>query len=236
MTALRDLDALFLDVGGTLIHPRRGVGARYAAAARALAIDAPHAEVGRRFQAAFRGRRARARAEGRLGYGRTEQDARRFWRSVIAEVFEPFTDDAGVMERVFEALYADFAAADAWEVFPDALPVLDAARDRGLPVLFVSNWDARLGPLVDVLGLRERAAAVIGSYAVGAEKPDALIFDAAVAAAGAPRRDRILHVGDSLEEDFEGARAAGLRALHLVRDAGEAPSGAHQITSLLQLL
>jgi len=43
-----------------------------------------------------------------------------------------------------------------------------------------------------------------------------------------------VHVGDSLENDVEGARAAGIRPLLLVR-GGEAPAGVEVIRSLAEL-
>jgi len=54
---------------------------------------------------------------------------------------------------------------------------------------------------------------------VGWEKPHPEIFARAVAAFGLTPGE-VVHVGDHRREDVEGARAAGLQALHLDRAGG----------------
>jgi len=44
-----------------------------------------------------------------------------------------------------------------------------------------------------------------------------------------------VHVGDSLEEDVVGARAAGIEAVLLRRDGRPGPSGVRTIASLAEL-
>ena len=88
----------------------------------------------------------------------------------------------------------------------------------------VSNWDERLPPLLDDLGLGRRFDAVVYSAAVGVEKPDPRIFLHALERLGVEPEDAV-HVGDSAREDVEGALAAGMEALHLVRPG--APSLIH---------
>jgi putative hydrolase of the HAD superfamily len=85
----------------------------------------------------------------------------------------------------------------------------------------VSNWDERLPPLLAELGLGDYLDAVVYSAAVGTEKPDPRIFLETLAQLGVEPSEG-LHVGDSLREDVEGALAAGMEALHLVRSG--APS------------
>ena len=74
---------------------------------------------------------------------------------------------------------------------------------------------------------------MVSSAVAGATKPDRAVFVRALEAAGAEPGEA-LHVGDSVENDVEGARAAGLRALLLARD-GEAPRGVDAIRSLAEL-
>jgi FMN phosphatase YigB (HAD superfamily) len=57
-------------------------------------------------------------------------------------------------------------------------------------------------------------AAVIDSTRVGHAKPDPAIFALALARAGASAGE-VVHVGDMLSTDIAGARAAGIRAIHL---------------------
>jgi FMN phosphatase YigB (HAD superfamily) len=43
-------------------------------------------------------------------------------------------------------------------------------------------------------------------------------------------------VGDSLEEDVAGARAAGLEAILVVRDGAAVPEGVRTVSSLAELI
>jgi putative hydrolase of the HAD superfamily len=105
-----------------------------------------------------------------------------------------------------------------FEAFPDAGPALAQARRGGVRrIVVVSNWDASLPETLERTGLLEALDGVVASAAIGAAKPDPAIFDAALELAEAAP-SQALHVGDSLAEDVEGARRAGIRPLWLVRD------------------
>jgi len=73
-------------------------------------------------------------------------------------------------------------------------------------------------------GLSALLDGVVSSAEVGVGKPDTRLFAAALAVAGA-NPGEALHVGDSFEEDVEGALAAGVGAVWLRRQAvaGERP-------------
>src|SRR5262249_3711164 len=98
----------------------------------------------------------------------------------------------------------------------DAAPVLAALRHRGLRLVVVSNWDCSLPEALELVGLRSAVDEVVTSAVVGAAKPGARIFAAALAPAGCGAAEAV-HVGDSQENDVEGAHAAGIRALLLDR-------------------
>lgn len=211
------IDALLIDCGNTMIRPVDGVGGRYAAVAARHGVMAPVAGVDQRFHEVFGRVRVSARERGELAYGTSEPDARVFWRLVVHETFVPWCVDEDLREEVFADLYDHFADADAWEVYDDTLPLVDAARAAGVPVAIVSNWDARLPELVTSLGLDRRVDVVVASFEVGAEKPSPRIFEVTLERLGLRAGPRVVHVGDSLSEDVAGARAAGLRAVHLDR-------------------
>lgn len=232
---LEDLDALFIDVGGTMIRARRGVGGAYSEVAARLGVEVSSADLDRRFGTVFERERVAARVAGRLAYGQTPEEATTFWRSVVHEVFRPWSSDEAELDQVFTGLFSHFARPGAWELFADTEPLLAATRARQLPVIAVSNWDARLPEVLDGVGLTEQLSAVVASYAVGAEKPDPEIFEAALALLPASaERGRILHVGDSVPEDVLGAEAAGFRAIWLDRD-GTGDVGPCRIRSLAEL-
>ena len=115
--------------------------------------------------------------------------------------------------------------------FPDVAPALSALRDHGLVV--VSNWDCSLPDWLGTAGLLEHVDAVVTSAEVGAAKPDRAIFERALEVARAEPGEAV-HVGDSLENDVAGARAAGIRPVLVARD-GAAPGGVEAIRSLAEL-
>ena len=103
--------------------------------------------------------------------------------------------------------------------YPDAVPALTQLRSRELKLICVSNWDCSLGEVLERCGLAAHLDGAVSSAQAGALKPDPAIFEAALALAGCSA-DEAVHVGDTREEDVEGAEAAGIRALLLDRDGG----------------
>ena len=119
---------------------------------------------------------------------------------------------------------------------PDAAPALRELRTRGLRLIVVSNWDHSLPEVLREAGLLPLIDGVVASATVGAAKPDAEPFSAGLELArSAPAH--ALHVGDSLEHDVLGARAAGIHAVLLERGGGArgAAAGAPSIRSLEEL-
>jgi putative hydrolase of the HAD superfamily len=226
--------AVTLDAAGTLIEAAEPVGVTYARIARRHGLRATvPARVERAFHAAlaaapplaFPGTRPAPRA----------RRERAWWRAIVhAALGAPPRGPA--FAACFADLWKHFASAAAWRVFPEVPGVLAALRSRGLRLAVVSNFDRRLPPLLAALGLREKLDAVIHSTAVGAAKPDPAIFRAAAAALGVPLGD-IVHVGDRLEVDVGGARAAGARAVLLDRHRRRprVPSDVRTISTLAAL-
>jgi putative hydrolase of the HAD superfamily len=99
--------------------------------------------------------------------------------------------------------------------------------------VIASNWDCSLPDWLAPLGLLELVDGVVTSADVGAAKPDPALFRRALELAGVPAAEAV-HVGDSLDNDVEGARAAGIRPLLLVRQ-GEPPAGVEALRSLAEL-
>jgi putative hydrolase of the HAD superfamily len=125
----------------------------------------------------------------------------------------------------------------AWEqhenfsLYEDALPVLDELRRHGLRIGLVSNGQRDLDEFAVHHGLE--VDAVVGSKAHGRTKPHPSIFEAALDALGATP-DEAAMVGDSYEDDIQGARSLGMRAILLDRD-GLRPHEQDRIDTLLAL-
>jgi putative hydrolase of the HAD superfamily len=120
--------------------------------------------------------------------------------------------------------------------YPDAVPALSALREAGIRTVVVSNWDASLHERLSETGLAVLVDGALASAEVGAAKPDGAIFAAALELAGTAPHET-WHVGDSVEADVEGARAAGLTAMLIDRTGNdEAPDDVAVIASLAELL
>jgi putative hydrolase of the HAD superfamily len=102
-----------------------------------------------------------------------------------------------------------------FSLYEDALPVLDELRRHGIRIGLISNGQRDLDEFTAHHALD--VDAVVGSRAHGRIKPHASIFVAALELLGvAP--DETVMIGDSYEDDIEGARALGIRAILLDRD------------------
>lgn len=183
------MNALLLDVGGTLLRPRERVDRVY------VRLGADFGVTRADFAGAF------------AGPGGQLMDGRPFWRGVVHRA-------TGCADPVyFERLYAFYEQADAWVVADGARWVLTELRAQGVALAVVSNWDTRLRRTLDALELSTMVDVIAGSGELGVQKPDPRIFRAACRALGvAP--EHTVHLGDSWESDVLGARAAGCRAVH----------------------
>jgi putative hydrolase of the HAD superfamily len=103
--------------------------------------------------------------------------------------------------------------------FAEVPGALRELRALGLRLVVVSNWDVSLHERLVETGLAALVDGAIASAEAGVAKPDPAIFARGLEIAGV-EPDAAVHVGDSLVEDVEGARAAGLRAVLLARGGG----------------
>jgi putative hydrolase of the HAD superfamily len=123
-----------------------------------------------------------------------------------------------VSDRLDLEITADeLVAAIRFDAYPDAVPALRELRERGLRLVAVSNWDCSLPQVLERCGLGELLDGAVSSAVAGARKPDPAIFQPALELAEV-EPDEALHVGDTTEEDVDGARAAGIRPLLIDRD------------------
>jgi putative hydrolase of the HAD superfamily len=127
---------------------------------------------------------------------------------------------AVLSERLGRTVDADtLVEAIRFQAYPDAAPALAALRDHGLRLVCVSNWDCSLGSVLERCGLGPLLDGAVSSAEAGARKPDPAIFAPALELAGCEPGEA-LHVGDTAEEDLDGARAAGIEALLIDRAGG----------------
>ena len=148
-------------------------------------------------------------------------------------------------ERIIRGMGGDSARAyecavamtRAWEesanfeLFEDALPVLEELRLAGLRLGLVSNTGRDLDRFVSHHGID--VDAFLSSRVHGKTKPDPSIFLAVLERLGV-QPDEAAMVGDSPADDVDGARAVGMRAILLDRDELH-PDVAERIPDLFAL-
>ncbi len=220
-----NIKVIFLDAGGTLLHPHPSVGAIYSRVARryGLRVNAD------RMQLAFRV--AWKKCHKTEPSGQTSPTtAVAWWRHVVFSTLDALGAEMDDRESYFQELYELFARPEVWRLYPDVHATLDALRSRGLKLALVSNWDTRLRPLLKELDIARYFSAFSISCEVGAEKPEAAIFRHALKCARVSP-EAALHVGDSPRDDVRGAQAVGIRAMLLERDH----KTAHDIVAIRSL-
>jgi REG-2-like HAD superfamily hydrolase len=209
------LQAVFLDVGDTLLREREPRHALYAAAARerGLAVDdermlelmrAAHRSLPRRIEGAYR-----------------YSDA--WFRAFIAQIYvRELGLAAHALPALEDELFALFEQPASFRVFAGVPELFESVRSRGLKLGLVSNWSARLPQLVRALGWEGQLDFCVCSALVESEKPERQIFECALECAGvAPTQ--ALHAGDHPEKD--GAAAALGLAVVLVDHDGTIAHG-----------
>ncbi len=215
---LSQVRAVTFDVGGTLIRPSPSVGHIYAeVAARHGRKKISPDTLNRRFASAWKELK-------NFNYTREE------WAALVDHTFGGSGEKPS--ETFFPELYDRFAEPEAWHVFDDVLPAFDALAARDINLGIVSNWDERLRPLLEKLGLSKYFQAVIVSCEVAFTKPSPVIFEQAARMLG-EAAGNILHVGDSVAHDIAGAKAAGFQSLLLERGRPDPTAGV--IGSLLEI-
>jgi FMN hydrolase / 5-amino-6-(5-phospho-D-ribitylamino)uracil phosphatase len=111
-----------------------------------------------------------------------------------------------------EARYAGFQIAD---LYPDALPAIDALHALGYRVSIVANQPASRTAELQRLGFRPEVMAMSDEMGVG--KPDPAFFARALELMGDPDPPEVAYVGDRVDNDVLPAAAAGLRPVWIRR-------------------
>lgn len=200
------------DLGGTLIEPHPPVGTVYAGVARKHGATVSAESVQERFRGAFE--RAIGERNGRTSAKREYA----FWRRVVRESL-----NGAYSEGAFEELYTVYATAAPWRLREGASGVVRSLARAGYVLGVVSNADARVRRLLASYQLLGYFRAVVTSAEAGWEKPHLELFRHAERRLGA-RPGELLHVGDRVREDGEGARRAGWRAWVLGREVPDLAS------------
>jgi len=152
-------------------------------------------------------------------------------RRCAAVLREALPEQARVLGE--DELLAALLAALEFRPYPEVRETLARLRAAGTRLVVVSNWDVSLHDVLARTGLAPLLDGAVISAELGLAKPDPAIFARALEVGGSVAPTDALHVGDSLEADIAGARAAGIEAVLVQREAARpAPPGVQVVSSL----
>jgi putative hydrolase of the HAD superfamily len=204
--------AILFDAGGTLIYPARPVGETYALFARRHGVELEAEATTAAFRQAMKN--ALPRAQGTVPMDGCD---RVWWKQVVKNSLADRDFIASPrFEAFFEEVYLYYALPEAWGVYPEVRDVLAALRDQPFELAVLSNWDARLHPVLDGHGLGALLPRRFISAEIGGEKPDPAVYRHVAETLGLPPGS-LLSAGDDLRNDVGAPREAGWKAVHIDR-------------------
>lgn len=207
-------EVLFLDAAGTLFELAEPVGVTYARIAAKHGVTMQAAAVDHAFRCTWKELPSPVHPEGQP----PADDDRSWWRELVHQSFEKVLGEpleGAVFEPLFGELYDHFGHGEAWRLFDEVIEVLEMVRGEAR-VFVVSNFDRRLHGILRGLDIAHFFEGVILSSEVGASKPHARMFAAALKAASTPPQC-CLHAGDEEKADVRGAQAVGIPVIHVRR-------------------
>jgi putative hydrolase of the HAD superfamily len=220
--AARQLEAVLFDVDFTLAKPGPLLGPE------------GYRDAGERFGLVLDPERyaeARAAAVADLEHHPELEHDEAIWVRFTEDIVRGMGGKGARVRAVAEAITEGWLHADNFELYEDALPVLELLRRSRMKIGLVSNTSRDLDAFIRHFALDVDAWISSGTH--GKVKPSPTIFRAALALLEVEPEAAAM-VGDSLLDDIEGARALGMRALLLDRD-GRYPEVADALPSLLAL-
>ena len=225
--ALRNINAVMFDVGGTLVHPDWPRLSDLVQAETGLPFTTT--QMTEAFYAMLKG------VDSELSNAATKKRSPEpHW--TFLETFRSL----GIAETSFANIRTRLSVAHEerhlWcKPDPEAAAVLGHLKRAGLRLAAISNTeDGRVNESLALAGLASGLEFLIDSHNVGYRKPDPAIFQLAL--------DRLelepkhaAYVGDSFGYDVIGAQRAGLYPILLDRSAAYAEAGFTRISSLREL-
>jgi len=142
---------------------------------------------------------------------------------------------AGPVELTTRAIIEAWSDAQNFGLYDDVLPCLDTLRAAGLRMALLSNALGHgVEEIVAHFTLDDYMAAAVSSLETGAVKPAPRMFSALFGLLGISPADAVM-VGDSMEDDVDGALACGCPAILLDRSGRRRDLAVPRIESLAEL-
>jgi HAD superfamily hydrolase (TIGR01549 family) len=139
------------------------------------------------------------------------------------------------VEATAVAISAAWSKAESFGLYDDVLPCLDVLRGAGVRMALLSNALGHgLKETIAHFALDDYMDAAVSSVETGAVKPAPRMFSALLGLLGVAPASAVM-VGDSVEDDVEGAVACGCGAILLDRGGRAVGAPLPRIESLAEL-
>ena len=200
------IQAVFFDVDFTLIYPGprfQGEGYRQFCIKHGIAVDPG------RFGAAV------ISASHILDQAQDNVYDHQIFIDYTAHIIERMGGSGPGVAACATEIYQEWAACQHFLLYEDVPAALNALAERNVRIGLISNSHRCLESFQSHFELEGLIDVAISSSQHGYMKPHPSIFEAALKLAGVQASESVM-VGDSLSQDIEGARRAGMRGV-LVR-------------------
>lgn len=207
---------IFLDAVGTLFGVRGSVGEIYGMIASSYGIKVEPTQLNKAFFSSFKA--SPPLAFRKVDPEKIAQLEYQWWKIIAYATF----NRVGVVDQFlnfddfFRELYHYFAQADPWYVYPDVMKALKRFDHQGIELGIISNFDSRIYAVLQQLDLASCFKSITISSQTGFAKPQASIFTTALEKHDC-QLSQAWHIGDSLSEDYYGAKAIGIKPFLIER-------------------
>jgi len=207
---------IFFDAMGTLFDLNTSVGEIYQKFALKYGVKVDLEALNNAFSISFKSASPLAFKVADLEI--IKQQEFNWWKNVVEITFsqisplENFSDFTGF----FREIYTYFGTKEPWYIFSDVIPTLEKCQNQGIQLGIISNFDTRLNQVLNHLNLADYFDTITISSVAGFAKPDQNIFKLALKKHDFPAQ-QTLHIGDSIIEDYHGAKNTGINSFWLNR-------------------
>jgi len=210
---------IYLDAVGTLFGVRGSVGEQYAIVAENFGVKLDHELINQAFYQSFQAAPKMAFPD--LPQSDLPLAEYEWWRSLAKQTFGQTGDliKFADFDAFFKSLYAYFASDAPWFIYEDVRFALNVWKQQGVILGLLSNFDSRLYAVIKALELESYFDSITISTEAGAAKPSSQIFEVALAKHQIQNSPEMAwHIGDSFKDDYEGAKAVGIKPILIKRD------------------
>ncbi len=207
---------IFLDAVGTIFGVKNNVGYIYTKLASKYGVIRDAQIINQYFYQTFK--ESSPLAFDKIEYETVKKLEYIWWQKIAYQTFakanalREFTD----FEAFFEELYEYFKTDQPWYIYDEVIPCLNQWQKQGIELSIISNFDTRIYAVLESLNLKSYFQTITISSLTGVAKPDRKIFSKALEKHDCSP-EKAWYIGDSLKEDYWGAKSIGIKSFWLKR-------------------